>query len=559
MTFATPSLLAALLLLVPVLIAFLVRRRRRVVRVPSTLLYKLAGAPVAANRRFKHIKELAALVACLCAVASLVFAAARPAGASRGETVAFVVDVSASMAAGGRDAPLEQARRFLKHAAMSGGPGDRYAIVTAGASPVRVAGPIVPGPELEEAIASLAAERGAADVDAALDLAASLVSAAPAPRVVLLTDGGESTGGVTSLRDVPVVRRTFAPPARDNLGIVAFATRPTADARDEEREALITVATSSDRPRVAKLVLTADGHEIASRRIEVPARGEAETRVRVLASIARLVARVQADDGAKDALAADDEATLAAASRAVPRVILVAKPEDDKSPAAFFAEKALASAGAKQIVHASPDLAGVEIRPDDLVVALSAGPERRVDVPALYLGTQGGALPLGGFRDLADGATHLRSVEARDPILRGVALDGITVEHAVAAEAKNGARALVDLDGGSVILAGGAGRGAWVWVGIDPAKSDLVLRVAFPVLVANAIHHLAGAADVLVADTVARTEVTLQEAKATEPQAVVEEPDPPLRLPVSPAMLLALFGAVLLAAEAWAWRKGWAS
>ena len=36
---------------------------------------------------------------------------------------------------------------------------------------------------------------------------------------------------------------------------------------------------------------------------------------------------------------------------------------------------------------------------------------------------------------------------------------------------------------------GGAGRQRWVYLGIDPSGSDLVLRVAFPVLVANALAY----------------------------------------------------------------------
>ncbi|MFT3772342.1 MAG: VWA domain-containing protein [Minicystis sp.] len=558
MSFAAPVLLAALALLVPVLLAFLVRRRRHVVRVPSTLLYRLAGATTAQNRRFKRIKHLASLLACLLAVAALVLAAARPQGGTRGETVAYVVDVSASMGAGGRDAPIEQARRFVARAVGRGGSGDRYAVIAAGATPVRLSGLSAPGPALDEAVARIAPQRGAADVDAALDLAASLVASTAGSRVVLISDGGESGAGQLAVREVPIARRNFAPAARDNVGIVAFATRPAPEAREDEREALITVATSSDRPRAARVTLRADDREIVDRRVEIPAHGDAEVRVRVLASIARLSAHVRPDDGIRDALAADDEATLGAAARAVPRVVLLAPAGDEAPPAAFFVEKALASAGARDVVHAPPDLKDVTLRPDDLVVVLGDGPPRRIEAPTLYLGTRSGVLPFSGWRELGSDATRLRSVEARDPLLRGVSLDGVTVEHAIAAVPPPGARALVDLDGGTVMIAGGAGRGAWVYLGIDPAKSDLVLRVAFPVLVANALHALGGAADVLVADTVARSEVTLR-AATDEPLAAAEEPDAGLRLPWSPAVLLAVLGAALLALEAAAWRKGWAS
>jgi hypothetical protein len=557
MTFAAPTLLAALALLLPVLLAFLVRRRRRVLRVPSVLLFRLAGAPTTQNRRFRDVKRLASLLACLLAVAALVTAAARPGGRDRGETVALVIDASASMAAGGRDAPLEQARRFVARTIAGGGAGDRYAIIAAGASPLRLAGPVAPGPELEEGLARLHAERGAADLEAAVELAASLVAKEPGARIVVLGDGGESAGGLVAAREVPVSRRAFPLAARDNLGVVTLATRPVLDARGgDEREALVTLATSSTRPRVARLTLSADGHEIAERRVELGPLGEAEIRLRVPASVARLVARVRPDDGVADALGSDDEASLDGAARALPRVVLTGA--DAASTPAFFAEKALAAAGVKEIVQAPADLSGVELGPTDLVVVLGDGPPRRLDAPTLYLATRTGALPFGGFRELTDDATHLRSVEGQDPVLRGVALDGLTIQHATAAAVPPGARALVELDGGAVMLAGGAGRGAWVYLGIDPARSDLVLRVAFPVLVANAVHALGGASDVLVADTVARSEITLREA-AAEPAGASLEPDARFRLPASPTALLALLGAALLALEAWAYRKGWAT
>jgi hypothetical protein len=572
MSFAAPVLLSALALLAPVLLAFLVRRRRDLLRVPSTLLWRFAGVPAARNRRLRNLRRLLSLLACLVGVAALVLAAARPAGKARGETVAFVVDVSASMLADGRSSsepwrgsPLERARRFAADRVHAGGAGDRYAILAAGAVPLRLAGLAAPGPELDAALGALAARRsappalaehGRADIEAAVSLAAALVAREPGARIVVLSDGGESTGGLVSVRDVPLTQRTFAPRARDNLGIAAFATRPSPDGGSDQREAIVTVATSSTRARRASLVVTADGHEIVRRSVEVPASGEAEVRLRVLASIAKLEAAVAPDDGVGDALASDDRAVLAGAARPPPRVLLLQGSDRDDT-AAFFAEKALAAAGVTQIVHTNPALDGTPPAPGDVVVALSDGPLHALSTPALYLGTRTGALPFGAQRDLGRQDTHLRSLDGRDPLLRGVVLDGVTIEHATAVAPPSGARALVDLDGGAVVLAGGVGERAFVYLGVDPARSDLVLRVAFPVLVANALQALAGAADVVVADTVARSEIQL--TAAPEASAAPEEADEgPLHAGLHrPASLLVLLAAVLLALEAWAFLKGW--
>jgi hypothetical protein len=562
MRFAAPLLLAGLALLVPVIAAFLVRRRRDVVRVPSTLLFRLTAASTSQSRRMRSLKRLASLVACLLAVAALVLAAARPTAASRGETVAFVVDVSASMVAGPRGRPLDEARRFIEKVLAAAGPEDRYAIIAAGAVPIRLAGPVPAGPILAEALDALREERGGADLGAAIELAAALIQRQPGARIVLLSDGGEGLGDpAADLREVPLTARMFPAGNRDNLGIVTFATRPPADAAgDSERDALVEIASSSERPRAARVIVTAEGQEIARRRVEVPASGEASVRVRVRAAATRLSARVEPDDGISDALRSDDEAKITAAAQIPPRVLLIdaGSAEDEATvSAAFFAEKALAAAGAKEIVHVSPNLDAAEVKPGDVIVAMGVGPSRRIDAPTLYIGTQKGALPFQGFHEIGAAEAKLRSVEGRDAILRGVVLDGLTVEHATAVDVPPAARALVELDGGTVVLAGGAGQGAWVYLGIDPVRSDLVLRVAFPVLVANALHAALGASNVAVAETVARGEITM----SMPPMAMASPAEEPLsrfRLPASPAVLFAAFAMALLALEAWWFRKGWA-
>ena len=566
MIFAAPRILFALALLVPVLVAFLVRRRRHTVRVPSTLLFRLAARATAPTRRIRWLRRVASLSACLLAVAALVLAAARPSPRTRGETTAIVIDVSASMGAGPLRSPLEQARRFASRLVGGAGPGDRFLILAAGAAPVRLAGPIERGPSLDEALAGITLERGGADREAALDLAAELHEGSPEPRIVLLHDGGASLGDSGSeRRRVPVRERVFTPPARENLGVSSFSMRAPADAAsDEEREALIVVASSSEHPRAARIIVSVEGQELVRRKVEIPAGGEAEARVRVRASATRITARVEAEDGIADALTADDEASLTEASRPLPRVLLLGAAQGSEA-GEFFVEKAIQAAGVREIValdstftrRDGADRAPLSPEPGDIVVALGVGPNRAASVPALYLGTQTGSLPVSGLVDLHEDGTRLRSVAASDALLRGVALDGLTIGHARKADVPSGARSLVELDGGAALIAGGAGRDAWIWAGIEPAASDIVLRVAFPVLIANALHALGGSPRAAVADTVAVREIALRQAKV-EPGTAEIEPDAPWRMGVSPAWVLAAIAALLLGVEAWTFRKGWA-
>ncbi len=244
--------------------------------------------------------------------------------------------------------PLAQARRFVARAVGSGGNGDRYAIIAAGASPVRLAGPSAPGPSLDEAIEKLAPQRHRRHIDAALDPAASLVATTAGGCVVLVTDGGASSCGLLldprRAHQPAHLRAVVAP----TVGIVALrhpAACPGAGRRaggpDHDRDLLRSA-------RVARVSLRAEGHEIVERRVDLPAHGDAEVRVRVLASIASLSARVTPDDGIADALRRRRRRHARRRRAHRPARSCSRPPVTRRRRAAFFVEEALVSAGTRR-------------------------------------------------------------------------------------------------------------------------------------------------------------------------------------------------------------------
>jgi hypothetical protein len=549
MSLAAPVFLAALLLLVPVLIAFLVRRQRRIIRVPSTIVWRLGAKSVAKSRRIRDLRRLLALIACLGGVAALVIAAARPSG-SRGDAIVYVVDVSASMSGGA----LSEARTWLSREVAAQGPNANIAIVLAGSEPRVALPPSPPGPRTDEAIGAISAEKDVAAMDEAVALAEGLASTTGA-RIVVLTNRPIEVE--VSSRAKKPEQRLFGRAARsahvpDNVGITSLFTRTPPDARDdEEREASVTVATSSAVARRVHLVVTLAGRVVADRRIDVPDRGETSEHV-LLRGAGRLVARITPDDGKTDALAIDDEASLEEIARRPPRVAFVH--DDDEGASAYFIEKALRAAGIVDLVDVSST--GPPPSKAEIAVVLRDGTGRPAHVPAFLVGVEPKELGI-EVRTVGKEATHLRSMALEDPILRGVFLDDLTTLRAKVVKVPREARTLVDLDAGPVLVAGGSGTGSWVWLGIDPEESDLVLRVAFPVLVGNVLAHLAGASQVVSAKTVPRAEVLLESPQIDAPLPTAGEPR--WRLPVGPPTMLAAFGALLLALEAWlTFRKRWA-
>jgi Aerotolerance regulator N-terminal/von Willebrand factor type A domain len=550
-TAAAPMFLAALALLVPVLVTFLVRRQRQIVRVPSTMVWRLGAQSVAKSRRIRDVRRLLALLACLLGVGALVVAAAQPSG-TRWDTTVYVVDVSASMSG----APLDEARTWLSREVVARGPNARIAIVLAGAEARIALAPSPPGPQVDRAIRSIVAEREVAAMDRAVTLAEGLASAAKA-RVVVLTDRPVESEMVR--RGTKVEQRLFGrkgPVAPDNIGITALFTRTPPDAQDDqEREATVTVATSSTSTRRARLVVTHGGRVVAERRFEIGDHGEVTEHVS-LRGAGHLVARVTPDDGRADANTIDDEASLDEDVRRPPRVALVrGKGDKEESASAYFIAKALRAAGVTDLVEVNaeePAPSGVEI-----AVVLRDGIGRPDNVPAFLIGVEPKHTNLGA-RLIGKAEAHLRSMASEEPILRGVSLDDLTTLRAKVATPPRGARTLVDLDGGPTLIVGGTGSSSWVWLGIDPEASDLVLRVAFPVLVGNVLAHLGGASQVVVAKTTPQSEVRFEASEIGA--AVPTAAEPRWRFPLAPPAMIAIAGAFFLALEAWlTFRKRWAT
>ncbi|HJL00834.1 MAG TPA: VWA domain-containing protein [Polyangiaceae bacterium LLY-WYZ-15_(1-7)] len=564
MSFAAPLFLAGLALLLPVVVAFLVKRRRRVVRVPSVLRWQAVALARHRSRRLRHLSRWAALVACVLAVGLLALAAARPLGAGTGQTTVVVVDTSASMGGLEADAPLAEAREAVAELLRLRGPHDRVALVAAGDAPARLAGPTSDGALLRAGLGQLAPSREG-DVAGALRLAAQLAAAEEDARILLLHDGGADLTRLDGALPVPLEERVWGE-GRENLGLSVLAARPAPDARsDGDREVLVAVSAAGERLRRARVTLLGDGVPLATETVQVPPGEEGELRLRVRLPVARIEARVAPADGLGDALPGDDRAALALGRVGAPPVRLLvgagagggAGEGGGESAARFFAERALRAAGVTDLAT----LEEGEAPPEDAVVVSLGAPARLPARPLLVLGGGGGARgrwPEGvrPLPPLEGAATALRRVDDRHPLMRGVSLDGVTIVRAEALDPGEG-EALVELDGagegGAVVSAGGVGRGRWAHLGLAPDGSDVVLRVAYPVLVANALAWLGGGGAMTVAETAPRGEIALASAPPTgaSPASLPSLPVPPL------PVLFAALAALLLALEGAAYAKGW--
>lgn len=598
MTFVAPLFLLVLALALPVIVAFLVRRRKQVLVVPSVLRWQRVAVAKHRSRRFRNLSRLLALLACVAAVIALGMAAARPRLLGDGALTVIAIDVSPSMGTPD-EGPLADALDRVRELASAMGPRDRVAIFAAGEAPRRVLAPTDDPSRVRAALAEIAPE-SRAELASTLTLARALAEDETNARVVLFHDGG------AQVETTDVLEERFGATDRPNVGLTLFAARPARDAAtDDEREVLVAVAAAGQEPRRVRVRLFAGEVELGARELVVPPGEEADARFRLRLPVRELSAEVEPLDARGDALSTDDRATLRLAAASAPPVRWMAPivsapagngttpppptgttptgttdstaPTSDADPHAtrrHFAEHALRSAGVTDLVALGGEL------PSDAVVVSLGAPIRRVDAPLLILGgvesepapdsnpvrshlaTPPRAYWPEGVRSLGalEGeATTLHRVDDSHPLTRGVDLDGLTILRAVAIDPGEGVP-LVELDGtrdengarrgGVVVAAGGEGSGRWVYVGLDPDGSDVVLRVAYPLLVASSLAWLSGSARTEVATTPTRAEVALE--RAPETNARFEGPGLPL--PPLPWLLAAL-AALLLAAEGFAYAR----
>jgi hypothetical protein len=604
MTFVAPLFLLVLALALPVIVAFLVRRRKQVLVVPSVLRWQRVAVAKHRSRRFRNLSRLLALLACVAAVLALGMAAARPRLLGDGALTVIVIDASPSMGTPD-EGPLADALDRVRELASAMGPRDRVAIFVAGERPRRVLAPTDDPGRVRAALTDIAPE-SRAELDDTLTLARALADDETNARVVLLHDGGARV----ALEGTSVLEERFGDEARPNVGLTLFAARPARDAaNDDEREVLVSVAAAGPEARRVRVRLSAGEVELGARELVVSPGEEADARFRLRLPVRELSAEVEPLDARGDVLSTDDRATLRLATASAPPVRWMAPianatngatptPPTDTTPTdttgstdspatsdtdphatrRHFAEHALRSAGVT-------DLAALEGEiPNDAIVVSLGAPIRRVDAPLLILGGVEPApatfaidsanrshlpapvLPRAywpeGVRSLGplEGeATTLHRVDDTHTLTRGVDLDGLTVLRAIAIDPGDGIP-LVELDGtrdesgarrgGVVVAAGGEGSGRWVYLGLDPDGSDVVLRVAYPLLVASSLAWLSGSARTEVATTPTRAEVALERA----PETNARFDGPGLPLPPLPWLLAAL-AALLLAAEGLAYAR----
>ncbi|MEM6293936.1 MAG: VWA domain-containing protein [Myxococcota bacterium] len=484
MNAATPVLFGLGLLAVPVVAAYLHRRKRRTQTVSSALLFRaIAGENTPTKRALARPRHLASLVLVLLALLALVSAAVdlRSDDAKPRDTI-IVLDTSASMGAttlGSDRTRLDEAVDALQDAAASLGPGDRLALITAGAQTTVQIGLTEDHAAVLE-LARVARPGGSSDsLTSAMQIADAMANSDTAG-IVLLTDGvGASLP--TMRNSVELVAVGTAGP---NLGINALAVRE-ADALGLA-EVFVSIASNVGAEREGELVIAVDDTIVDVLPVSVPGRSGVEMLQRLaLPEGSRVTATLQ--NHGDDILALDDVASTPRAVGERVSVVLVTR-----SRVSFTAEALR--------LHPRVDLRTLgpfDTAPTDAADLLILETDYRAGAlpPARAVLAMGiDPAPLGVEVSGRVPAPEIMRWSFDDPLFRFVDLDAIELPRAETLRLREGMRSLLDSEQGPLAV-GLEREGQRVVVfGFAPHDSDLVLRVGFVNFIANAVEWAAPAA-----------------------------------------------------------------
>lgn len=518
-----PIALVAAGITVPALVAlYFLKLRRRVMAVPSTLLWKRAIQDMQVNAPFQKLRKNLLLLLQLLILAALLLAMARPAmdaTAEPGQRVVILLDHSASMNAtdvpGGRlEEAKETARRLIENLGTDGA---AEAMVMSFAERARVVQPFTGDlARLRAAVDRVTATDQRSRIAPALQLIEPFALETEATEgeplaVYVISDGRvvdatEDDGGPAlslrgaDMRFVQIGSPQDAPPR--NVGVVSFAAR-----RDFEKPQLVRVfarlANYGPEAVTTNLELRVAGRVLRVQPTELPAataQGSGSRSVQ-FEFVLPDSALVELEHDVDDVLPADDRAALMLAPARRMRVLLV-------STGNAFLERVLQSVGVRDVVLMSPtkfetqlpetlsrggwDAGAAPSEGFDVIVFDDYAPQTIPRVSSLYLGA---APPIEGL-EIRPGSESAPAVQPildwarQDPVLRYVVLDDVAVQDPGRIVVPEDGEVLATGQSGPVMARVSHDGVQHVVTSFGVLQSNWPLYISFPVFISNAVQSL---------------------------------------------------------------------
>ncbi len=463
----------------PVVVVFYLLKRKRVVKlVSSTLLWQRFLADAQANAPFQKLRRNWLLILQLLLLTLAILALSRPfftGHATSSGLRVIILDASASMQSTD-EAPsrFEKARAEALKLVNGMKDQEQMLVLLASANTVVKQSATSSKADLRRAIESCAVTDSSTRLTEALKLASTLVHDKKDPEIHLFSDGAAGDLSEFENKGLSVVYHRVGNRS-ENLGITTLDIRENPE-NHRDRAIYTSVVNDSVSPQQTTLELLFDNQSIDARPLTLQP-GETIPLVFSAAQQKDGVFTVRID--AKDDLAADNQASAVSLLPEPANVLLVTHGNR-------FLEKALRS-GANTHVTVAPsvtdDAANYDIVVlDDILPPVWPKP----NLLAVHVATDN--LFPGRWKNVD--APAVVDWKNTHPLLRYINLDNVQIASALAVAPPNWGVPLVEAQQTPLILAGELNHQRIVWVGFDTLQSTWPLRISFPMFIENAVQWL---------------------------------------------------------------------
>jgi len=505
------------LLAVPLALYALAMPRRRV-RIPSIMLWRRTVEERLKRTSRQWLRRLVSLLLQLAILTLLILACGRPilSGSSAvGGRAVILLDDSASMSA--REGPgsrFDVARERALSLVSSAGADARILLITLGGRARIATGFTRDCAGRSKLLSTMSCTDGTTDLAGGLRLALRAIGGRTDVPIFVISDGAADLPELTSFKwDVRFLR---VGTSLENVGITACHLRRGPD-NPEDVQIAATVTNNSSENREVPLKITVAGEVLDETALSVPA-GNSATHVFKGRTRAEGIARLELS--VEDALSADDLAFLVLPGGGKVPVLLVSDGDDAYIESALRANLRVESYRVSTGDYKPANSLAVNILNRFVPAQLPAG--------HLLVVNSADAGPL-----YETAGTVRRPVitdwDRGHPILAGVNLDDLVIEHTLRVKTPAWASVLARAGEVPLVLAGEFQHRKVAILAFGPDASNLPLRAAFPLLVENAVRwmseeHELSAATIDVGGSLVVTPASpgLTEIEITDPAGVVQ-------------------------------------
>ncbi len=468
---------------IPVVIVFYLLKRKRVVRlVSSTVLWQKFLAETQASAPFQKLRKNWLLILQIILLVLAVFALSRPYFATKAKSSSLrviILDASASMQATDESpSRFEKARADALKWVDSLRDNDKMVVLLAGANTEVKQPETADKSALRRAIQSCQSSDAPARLGSALKIADSLVrnyetSKESNPEIHLFSDGAVPELADFENKALPLIYHRVGK-GNNNVGITTLDAR--ANPEDATQRAIYTSVVNFSSNNVStELELLFENRLVDARSISLKP-GENSPQIFLAGQPRDGVFTVRIS--AKDDLAVDNQASIVSLLPKPVNILLVSKGNR-------LLEKALRASPKVELASASnltDDAAGFDFVVLDDVVPV-VWPKK--NVLAIHVANTNW---FDSWSEVEGPA--IVDWKSTHPLLRYASFDNVQVVSSLAVKTPSWAVSLVDAPQTPLILAGELKKQRIVWVGFDVLESHWPLRISFPIFIANAVDWL---------------------------------------------------------------------